>query len=177
MRQLSLRRRLQSSRSGSAEKWSSISIFDTVRVRCAGLLARLGKCPLHSESNRIAALPRIDAMGHKPTFGRAIQSDHCLLAHLAPRAGYRFCDRPQVFDKQVIPIIRPRRNGRMPFSAIKMQRLPNRLLAAHKSCAYCVCCVCHARSILSSSFSKLAPFYSGRLSGRDLLAGSLRSVI
>jgi hypothetical protein len=44
-------------------------------------------------------------MGHKPTFGRAIQSDHCLLAHLAPRAGYRFCDRPQVFDKQLIPII------------------------------------------------------------------------
>src|SRR6476660_3591404 len=39
-----------------------------------------------------------------------------------------------------------------------MQRLPNRLLAADKSCAYCVCCVCHARSILSSSFSKLAPF-------------------
>ena len=63
------------------------------------------------------------------------------------------------------------------FSAIKMQRLPNRLLAAYKSCAYWVCCVCHARSILSSSFSKLAPFYSRRLSGRDLLAGSLRSVI
>jgi hypothetical protein len=56
------------------------------------------------------------------------------------------------------------------FSAIKIQRLPNRLLAAHESCAYCVCCVCHARSILSSSFSKLAPFHVDRNWHRALLA-------
>ena len=71
------------------------------------------------------------------------------------------------------------------FSAIKMQRLPNRLPAAHESCAYRVCCVCHARSILSSSFSKLVLFETAqwsRLTGwltsqRDLEDPNMRRLL
>jgi hypothetical protein len=59
------------------------------------------------------------------------------------------------------------------FSAIKMQRLQTDRLRRTRAVHIALPCAIYSLS----SFSKLAPFYLRRLSGRDLLAGSLRSVI